>query len=173
MEFLAVEHITKTFDGVTALHDVSFDINVGEIHGLVGENGCGKSTLMKIVAGVLAADRGVLRINGQHIEKYSAIEAMKQGIGIIYQDLSLFPNLTVLENIYISQMLNDTRSLVFAATYKTKVNAIIGQLGIRLDLDAYVDDLPIAKQQLVAIARALINDSRLIVLDEPTTALTR
>ncbi len=173
MEFLAVEHVTKTFDGVTALNDVSFDINVGEIHGLVGENGCGKSTLMKIVAGVLDFDRGILRVNGRQIEKYSAIEAVKQGIGIIYQDLSLFPNLTVLENIYVSQMVNNTRSLVFSATYRAKVDAIIAQLGITIDLDAYVDDLPIAKQQLVAIARALINDSRLIILDEPTTALTR
>ncbi len=173
MEFLAVEHITKTFDGVTALHDVSFDIGVGEIHGLVGENGCGKSTLMKIAAGVLDFDRGTLRINGRQMEKYSAIEAMKQGIGIIYQDLSLFPNLTVLENIYISQMVNDNKSLVFSAAYKDKVNAIVQQLGISIDLEADVDDLPIAKQQLVAIARALVNDSRLIILDEPTTALTR
>ncbi|TKI05352.1 sugar ABC transporter ATP-binding protein [Martelella alba] len=173
MEFLAVEHVTKTFDGVTALNDVGFDIRVGEIHGLVGENGCGKSTLMKIIAGVLNFDRGMLRINGRQIAKYSAIEAVKQGIGIIYQDLSLFPNLTVLENIYISQMVNDNKTLVFSSAYKEKVDAIIQQLGIRLELDADVDDLPIAKQQLVAIARALINESRLIILDEPTTALTR
>lgn len=173
MEFLAVKHVTKTFDGVTALNDVSFDINVGEIHGLVGENGCGKSTLMKIVAGVLDFDRGTLLINGRQIDKYSAIEAVKQGIGIIYQDLSLFPNLTVFENIYISQMVNDNKSLIFSSAYKDKVNAIIQQLGINIDLEADVDDLPIAKQQLVAIARALINDSRLIILDEPTTALTR
>lgn len=173
MEFLAVEHITKTFAGVTALNDVSFDINVGEIHGLVGENGCGKSTLMKIVAGVLDYDRGLLRINGRTIEKYSAIEAVKQGIGIIYQDLSLFPNLTVMENIYISQMINDQKPWVFSGAYQEQVKAIIGQLGVSLDLDALVEDLPIAKQQLVAIARALINDSRLIILDEPTTALTR
>ncbi|TCL04334.1 sugar ABC transporter ATP-binding protein [Sodalis ligni] len=173
MQFLAAEHITKTFDGVTALNDVSFDINVGEIHGLVGENGCGKSTLMKIIAGVLDFHRGTLRINGRQMDKYSAIEAVKQGIGIIYQDLSLFPNLTVLENIYISQMVNDNQSLVFSSAYKDKVGTIIQQLGISLDLEADVDDLPIAKQQLVAIARALINDSRLIILDEPTTALTR
>ena len=173
MEFLAVEHVTKTFDGVTALNDVSFDIQVGEIHGLVGENGCVTPTLMKNVAGVLDFDRGTLRINGRQIEKYSAIEAVKQGIGIIYQDLSLFPNLTVLENIFISQMVNDNKTLVFSNAYKDKVDTIIRQLGVSLDLSAYVDDLPIAKQQLVAIARALINDSRLIILDEPTTALTR
>ena len=173
MQFLSIEHVSKTFDGVVALNDVSFDINQGEVHGLVGENGCGKSTLMKIIAGVLEYDRGILTIRGQQIEKYNAIEAAQHGIGIIYQDLSLFPNLTVLENIYISQMLNDQKPLVFSGRFKHKVQQIIQQLGITLDLEAMVEELPIAKQQLVAIARALINDSRLIILDEPTTALTR
>ncbi|WP_130833774.1 sugar ABC transporter ATP-binding protein [[Erwinia] mediterraneensis] len=173
MQFLAVENVTKKFGGVTALNNVSFDIHQGEVHGLVGENGCGKSTLMKIIAGVLPRDRGTLTIKNQPITRYNAIEAGKQGIGIIYQDLSLFPNLTVLENIYISQMLNEKKPLVRASAYRDKVIAILDQLGIRLDLNATVDELPIAKQQLVAIARALVNESKLIILDEPTTALTR
>lgn len=173
MQFLAVDKVTKKFGGVTALNNVSFDINEGEVHGLVGENGCGKSTLMKIIAGVLERDRGTLAIKNQPMQRYNAIEAVKQGIGIIYQDLSLFPNLTVLENIYISQMLNDKKPLVRASAYRDNVQRIIDQLGIRLDLSATVDALPIAKQQLVAIARALVNESRLIILDEPTTALTR
>lgn len=173
MQFLAVDKVTKKFGGVTALNDVSFDINEGEVHGLVGENGCGKSTLMKIIAGVLERDRGTLTIKNQPMQRYNAIEAVRQGIGIIYQDLSLFPNLTVLENIYISQMLNDKTPLVRASAYRDKVERILDQLGIRLDLNATVDELPIAKQQLVAIARALVNESKLIILDEPTTALTR
>ncbi|WP_312240362.1 sugar ABC transporter ATP-binding protein [Pantoea sp.] len=173
MQFLAVDKVTKKFGGVTALNNVSFDINEGEVHGLVGENGCGKSTLMKIIAGVLERDRGTLTIKNQPMQRYSAIEAVKQGIGIIYQDLSLFPNLTVLENIYISQMLNEKKPLVRASAYRDRVERIIDQLGIRLDLSATVDELPIAKQQLVAIARALVNESKLIILDEPTTALTR
>lgn len=173
MQFLAVENVTKKFGGVTALNNVSFDINQGEVHGLVGENGCGKSTLMKIIAGVLPRDRGELRIKNQPQNRYNAMEAVKNGIGIIYQDLSLFPNLTVMENIYISQMLNDKKPLVRASAYQQKVEHIIQQLGISLDLEATVDALPIAKQQLVAIARALINESKLIILDEPTTALTR
>lgn len=173
MQFLAVENVTKKFGGVTALNNVSFDINQGEVHGLVGENGCGKSTLMKIIAGVVARDRGTLTIKHQPVTRYNAIEAGKQGIGIIYQDLSLFPNLTVMENIYISQMLNEKKPLVRASAYRDNVIAILDQLGIRLDLNATVDELPIAKQQLVAIARALANESKLIILDEPTTALTR
>jgi len=173
MQFLSIEHVSKTFDGVIALNNVSFDINQGEVHGLVGENGCGKSTLMKIISGVLEYDSGILTINGKQIEKYNAIAAAQQGIGIIYQDLSLFPNLTVLENIYISQMLNDKKTFVFSGRFKNKVQQIVQQLGITLDLDVIVEELPIAKQQLVAIARALINNSKLIILDEPTTALTR
>ncbi len=173
MQFLSVANVTKKFGGVTALNDVSFDINEGEIHGLVGENGCGKSTLMKIIAGVEARDRGTLTVKNQPVQRFTAMDAVKQGIGIIYQDLSLFPNLTVLENIYISQMLNDRKALVRSRTYQENVEKIIAQLGIRLDLDATVDELPIAKQQLVAIARALVNESKLIILDEPTTALTR
>lgn len=173
MQFLSVANVTKKFGGVTALNDVSFDINEGEVHGLVGENGCGKSTLMKIIAGVEARDRGSMSIKNQPIHRFSAMDAVKQGIGIIYQDLSLFPNLTVLENIYISQMLNDRKALVRSAGYKDNVEKIIAQLGIKLDLDASVEELPIAKQQLVAIARALVNQSKLIILDEPTTALTR
>ncbi|MGK3127638.1 sugar ABC transporter ATP-binding protein [Pantoea sp. C8B4] len=173
MQFLSVANVTKKFGGVTALNDVSFDINEGEVHGLVGENGCGKSTLMKIIAGVESRDRGSLTIKNQPIQRFTAMDAVKQGIGIIYQDLSLFPNLSVLENIYISQMLNDRKALVRSSTYKDNVVKIIAQLGIHLDLDATVDELPIAKQQLVAIARALVNQSKLIILDEPTTALTR
>lgn len=173
MQFLAANNVSKRFGGVTALDNVSFDISAGEIHGLVGENGCGKSTLMKIIAGVLERDSGSLTINGQPVEKYSPMAAVAAGIGIIYQDLSLFPNLTVLENIYISQMLNDKKKLVREASYRTRVEEIIQQLGISLDLEAMVEELPIAKQQLVAIARALVNQSRLIILDEPTTALTR
>jgi simple sugar transport system ATP-binding protein len=122
---------------------------------------------------VLEYDSGILTINGKQIEKYNAIAAAQQGIGIIYQDLSLFPNLTVLENIYISQMLNDKKAFVFSGRFKNKAQQIVQQLGITLDLEATVEELPIAKQQLVAIARALINDSKLIILDEPTTALTR
>ena len=173
MQFLSVANVTKKFGGVTALNDVSFDINEGEVHGLVGENGCGKSTLMKIIAGVEQRDRGTLTIKNQAMHRFSAMDAVKLGIGIIYQDLSLFPNLTVLENIYISQMLNDRNALVRSNAYKENVEKIIAQLGIRLDLDVTVEELPIAKQQLVAIARALVNQSKLIILDEPTTALTR
>lgn len=173
MTFLTVENATKRFGGVTALNQVNFDINEGEVHGLVGENGCGKSTLMKIIAGVLSRDEGTLSIKGQPVSRYNAMEAVKQGIGIIYQDLSLFPNLSVLENIYLSQMLNERKALVRSSFYKVKVKQIILQLGIQLDLETTVDELPIAKQQLVAIARALVNESKLIILDEPTTALTR
>ncbi|NIY46279.1 sugar ABC transporter ATP-binding protein [Cedecea colo] len=173
MQFLSIENVTKTFDGVVALKNVSFDIDQGEIHGLVGENGCGKSTLMKIIAGVLDYDTGTLKINGTTIGKYNSIEATKYGIGIIYQDLSLFHNLTVMENIYISQMLSNKKPLVFAKHFKSQVQEIISKLGVSLDPNAIIEELPIAKQQLVAIARALINKSKLIILDEPTTALTR
>ena len=173
MDFLEVKHINKSFGGVNALKDVSINVIKGHILGLVGQNGCGKSTLMNIVAGVLNFDSGEIVINGKSYKDYDINKAQSSGIGIIYQDLSLFPNFTVLENIYISMMLQDKHRFIKSSDYRKEVEKILKTLGISFDLDALVEDLPIAKQQLVAIARALINKSRLIILDEPTTALTR
>ena len=169
---LKAEKITKRYGGVVALDQVDFDMVTGEIHGLVGVNGCGKSTLMKIIAGAEHQTAGKIYIDDVERAPYSPAEAMQYGIGIIYQDLSLFPNLSVYENIYLSKVIASGKKTISPKEFKAGIEEIVKSLGIELDLTANLGELPIAKQQLVAIIRALFNKSRLIILDEPTTALT-
>lgn len=169
---LRAEKITKRYGGVTALDKVDFDMVQGEIHGLVGVNGCGKSTLMKIIAGAEQPTSGKIYIDDQECPPYTPAEAMQHGIGIIYQDLSLFPNLSVFENIYLSRVIASGNKTISPSGFRQGIEEIVKSLGITLDLNADLGELPIARQQLVAIIRALFNKSRLIILDEPTTALT-
>ena len=104
MDFIKIEHASKRFGGVLALDDVSFSVKKGEIHGLVGENGSGKSTLIKILAGVLKADAGQIAIEGKMMDSYDPLVGARHGISVIYQDISLFPNLSVLENVCLSSI---------------------------------------------------------------------
>lgn len=170
--FILAKNITKKYGGVTALNDVTFDVIKGEVHGLVGVNGCGKSTLMKIIAGAEHQTSGDIYIDDIKRPPYDPAQAMQYGIGIIYQDLSLFPNMSVYENIYLSKVLASKKTTISPKSYEPGIRSLIEHLGIELDLHAELGELPIAKQQLVAIIRALFNKSRLIILDEPTTALT-
>lgn len=167
-----LESISKSFAGVRALADVSLSIGRGEIHCLAGENGSGKSTLIKILAGALAPDRGEVVIGGKPYRRLHPIDAIREGIQIIYQDFSLFPNLTVAENIALNRQLAEGRRLVSWREVREIAQAAVDKLGVKLELDARVESLPVADKQLVAIARALLHDARLIVMDEPTTALT-
>ncbi|MDY6323287.1 MAG: sugar ABC transporter ATP-binding protein [Succinivibrio sp.] len=170
--FIQAQQITKQYGGVTALDHVDFDVEKGEIHGLVGVNGCGKSTLMKIIAGAEQPTSGKILIDGVQKPPYDPAQAMHYGIGIIYQDLSLFPNFSVFENICMTKILSSGQKIIRSGKYRAGVLEVLEEMGIELDLDAELGDLPIARQQLVAITRALFNRSRLVILDEPTTALT-
>ncbi|HVT47357.1 MAG TPA: sugar ABC transporter ATP-binding protein [Vicinamibacterales bacterium] len=170
--FLSLTAIGKSFGGVRALDDVSLDVSAGEIHCLAGENGSGKSTLIKVIAGVHRPDRGSIAIAGQPVASLTPISAVRQGVQVIYQDLSLFPNLTVAENLAINSLVEHRRTLVRWRDVRRTAEHALERLRVSIDLDRLVGDLPIAEKQLVAIARALLQDARLIVLDEPTTALT-
>lgn len=173
MDFITIQHASKRFSGVQALKDVTFKVKQGEIHGLVGENGSGKSTLIKILAGVLPADGGEITIEGKKITSYGPLTGIRHGISVIYQDISLFPNLTVMENILLGRVLEQNRKIFSRKQFEQRVVNILDELGVDIDHHELVGELPIAQQQLVAIARALNNDSKLLILDEPTTALTR
>lgn len=173
MDFITIEHANKTFGGVKALKDVSFSVKKGEIHGLVGENGSGKSTLIKILAGSLAADSGRITIDGKEVKAYGPLSGIQQGISVIYQDLSLFPNLNVLENVCLCNQIKQKRGKFSVKQYIPQVSKLLEDLDADIDLYDLVGELPIAKQQLVAIARALNNNPKLLIFDEPTTALTR
>ncbi len=170
--FLSLRSIGKSFGGVRALDEVSLDVAAGEIHCLAGENGSGKSTLIKIIAGVHRPDRGSIAIAGQSLASLTPFDAVRWGVQIIYQDLSLFPNLTVAENLAINSLLEHRRALVRWHDVRRTAERALERLQVSIDLDRLVGDLPIAEKQIVAIARALLQDAKLIVLDEPTTALT-
>lgn len=173
MAFLELRGIRKSFDGVHALKGVDFDVQAGEVHGLVGENGSGKSTLMKVIAGVYTPDGGKIFMDGGEVADNSPFLSSTNGISVIYQDLSLFPNLTVVENIYMGKVVSDPDRIVRPGKYVQPAIDTLSELGVAIDPYDLVEVLPIAKQQVIAIARALTNKTRLLILDEPTTALTR
>ncbi|MDK2896561.1 MAG: simple sugar transport system ATP-binding protein [Candidatus Atribacteria bacterium] len=172
-ELIRVEHVSKYFAGVKALDDVSFSINRGEIRGLVGENGSGKSTMIKIIAGVYEPDRGDIYINGKHYKRLTPIASIQEGIQVIYQDFSLFPNLTVAENIGINRVISKGGRVVNWKEVYESAKEGLSRVGTDISLDAITGKLPAADRQIIAIARALLEDARLIIMDEPTTALTQ
>jgi simple sugar transport system ATP-binding protein len=169
---IELRHIGKSFAAVRALEDVSLSIGRGEIHCLAGENGSGKSTLIKVISGVWQPDQGELLIDGRKMEGMTPRAAIAHGVQVIYQDFSLFGNLSVAENLALSTELQEGRKLVSWRRVRRIAEEAIRKLGVELDLDALVETLPTAGKQLVAIARALMSDPRLLIMDEPTTALT-
>lgn len=172
-EFLSLHGVHKSFVGVYALKSVDFSIRGGEIHCLVGENGSGKSTLIKIISGVLPPDRGEIRVEGRRLEHLGSGASIGHGIHVIYQDLSLFPNLTVAENIAISELEAEGRAFIRWAEVRRIARAAMDRIAVSIDLDERVGDLPIGVQQLVAICRALTSELKLLILDEPTASLTK
>jgi inositol transport system ATP-binding protein len=169
---LAVEGVTKHFAGVTALNDVSLDVRRGEILGLLGENGAGKSTLLKILSGVQPPSSGRILFDGAEFKPASPEESKRAGIVTIYHELSLVPTLTVAENIFIGRAPTGPLGLVSWKKMVEDSRQIIGRVGLTIDPRTPVSVLSVAEQQLVEIARALSLESRLIIMDEPTSALT-
>lgn len=170
--FVSARGISKSFGGVPALSDVSIDLIPGEVHCLAGENGCGKSTLIKIISGAERPDSGEIVIDGVSHNHIDASAAIRSGIQVIYQDFSLFPNLTVAENIVLTAEVADRKRLYSPSSVRPKAEEILRELELDLDLDAEVSELSVADKQLTAICRALVNDAKAIIMDEPTTALT-
>jgi len=171
---LELQNITRRYPGVVALDDVSFSLNGGEVHCLVGENGAGKSTLVKILSGALAADEGILSIDGRQIEVHSPADAQALGIGIIHQDFKLVPELSVAQNILLGHEPLKRRSLfIDYGQMHEKARGTLRQLGEEIDTTAKVGHLGIAGQQIVEIARALSRNVRILAMDEPTASLTK
>lgn len=170
---LKVTNIKKSFAGVRALKEVSLEIRKGEIHCLAGENGCGKSTLIKIISGVLEKDSGEIEIDGVKYNKITPVEAIMSGVQVIYQDFSIFPNLTVMENLVLNNELANKRKFVNWRKCRELAKKAIAQIGYSVDLNEKVENLATADKQLIAICRALMNNAKLIIMDEPTTSLTK
>lgn len=167
-------NISKVFGGVRALDGVDFTVGAGEVHCLAGENGCGKSTLIKIVTGVYQPEPGAeMELFGERLAAITPGAARKAGIAVIWQDLALFPEMTVAENIAFETMLGNLPRRVRHGALRAAAEAALARLDVTLDLEARLGTLPIAQRQIVAIARALVGDARLIFMDEPTASLTQ
>ena len=170
--FLELRGISKSFGGVCALSDINIDISAGEVHCLVGENGSGKSTLIKIISGVQPPEMGgKIIIDGEELSHLTPAESIRRGIQVIYQDLSLFPNMSVAENIAVERHYG--LHLLNWKKVREIAKKAMDQVGVSFDPDLPVSELSIAQRQLVAICRAIANDAKLVIMDEPTASLTR
>ena len=169
---LAVEGLSKSFPGVRALHDVRFDVYAGEVHALLGENGAGKSTLIKIVSGVYRPDAGTIRVDGREVHFAGPQEAQAAGIATVFQELLLFPDLTVAENIFLGHAPRSAWGGIDWAAMRVRAAEILASLDIHeLDVTAPVSTLSVANRQRVEIAKALSLNARVLIMDEPTAAL--
>ena len=165
--------IKKYFGGVKALDGVNLSIRKGEVHCLAGENGCGKSTIINVISGFYTPDGGVLEIDGETFDYMTPQIAINSGIQVIYQDLSLFPNLTVQENLALNMEVASGRSIVNKSRMRQTAQSALAKINLDVDLDELVENLTFGMRQMIAISRALLNDARLIIMDEPATGLTK
>jgi inositol transport system ATP-binding protein len=169
---LQVEGVRKEFPGVVALDDVSFRLKPGTVHALMGENGAGKSTLMKIIAGIYQPDSGSFHLRGHDIRLASPLDALENGIAMIHQELNLMPFMTVAENIWIRREPKTAIGFVDHAELHRKTASLFDKLNIKIDPEIEVRDLSVANRQMVEIAKAVSYESDVLIMDEPTSALT-
>jgi rhamnose transport system ATP-binding protein len=172
MAGLEFKDVRKSFGAVRALTGVTFSVREGEAHALVGENGAGKSTLLKILAGIVRPDGGELRWRDAPLMLASPREALERGIGMVYQEMLCFPNLSVSANIFAGRELTGSGGRLRDAEMESRTIALLDELHLRVSPRAAAESLPAAHRQLLQVARALAFDCRILVLDEPTTALT-
>lgn len=166
-----LEHVSKSFPGVLALDDVDFNLKSGEVLALLGENGAGKSTLVKILSGVYTKDSGTLKIYGQVVDNMNTKKAQELGISIIHQELNLCAHLTVAQNIFLGREITGY-GMLSARKMNAEAKKILTSLNIDIDPEMIVGDMPVSKQQMVEIAKALSTNSKILIMDEPTSALT-
>jgi inositol transport system ATP-binding protein len=169
---MEVDRVRKEFPGVLALDDVSFKLKRGTVHALMGENGAGKSTLMKIIAGIYQPDAGEIRLNGKQIQLNSPLDALENGVAMIHQELNLMNFMTVAENIWIRREPRNRFGFVDHGEMRRMTEALFKRLNIAIDPEVEVRDLSVANRQMVEIAKAVSYDSDILIMDEPTSALT-
>ena len=171
---LRLKGVSKAFGGLQALDNVDFEVLAGEVHCLAGENGCGKSTIIKVITGVYQPEQADhMELFGEKLNSISPTQARAKGVSVIWQDLALFPHLSVQENIAFDDMVGLSPRPLRTAKMHDRAMSVLERLGVTLDMGVALEDLPIAQRQIVAIARALMNDAKLIFMDEPTASLTK
>ncbi|MDL2236404.1 sugar ABC transporter ATP-binding protein [Christensenellaceae bacterium OttesenSCG-928-K19] len=169
---LEIKDVSKFFPGVRALDHVDFDLRPGEVHALVGENGAGKSTLIKIVSGLYTPTEGKMFFGGKECSFESPHEAIMQGVSVIYQELNLVPHMSIAENIYFSHLPMNKMGIVNKKKVFDDTRELLDYMGLKENPRTKVNALPVARQQLVEIAKAVSMDSKIIIMDEPTSALS-
>ncbi len=170
---LQLSHISKAFPGVKALNDVQFEMLPGEVHALLGENGAGKSTMIKIISGVYRPDSGEIQFEGKSIHFNNPREAQALGIATIYQELSLYPELTVAENIFMGHAPRNRFGMIDWGTMRREAQQILESLNIHdMDVNRKIGTMTVGNRQRVEIAKALSQNARILIMDEPTAALT-
>ena len=169
---LEMTGLTKRFPGVLALENVSLALEPGKVHALMGENGAGKSTLIKILAGVYRPDEGSIRIGGVETRMNSPRDALASGIKVVFQEIALIPEFTVAENVFLGEHPVGPLGAIRWGVIDRDAAALFDRIGFAVDPGARVRDLPVSKQQMVEIARAMAHDARIVVMDEPTSSLT-
>lgn len=170
-QLLQMKNITKTFPGVKALDNVTFDLQAGEVHALLGENGAGKSTLIKVLGGIYHADGGEILIDGKQVEINSVPDAERNGVAIIHQELVLVPYMSVAENIFLGREIGKGATVDLAAEER-EAQKVLDDLGMDIKAGTLVKDLPIAQQQMVEITKAVSANARILVMDEPTSSIS-
>jgi ribose transport system ATP-binding protein len=169
---LQVKQMNKAFPGVKALDDVSLILKKGEVHALCGENGAGKSTLIKILAGVYPKDSGEILFDGQPIQIHTALDSLRLGIKVVFQELALIPHLSVAENVFLESFPLKKNKTIDWKILNRKTHELVQNVGLDLDPTRKVSKLTVSQQQMVEIARALSHEARVVIMDEPTSALT-
>ena len=168
---LEVRNITKTYPGVVALDDVSFDVKKGEILALIGENGAGKSTVIKSIAGAIEFDSGSIVIDGKEYQKLTPAIAKEAGIGVVYQELNLVPSLSIMENIFLGEKLGNRKYGPDFAEMKRRSEEVMSSLGVSLPVDTQVQMLSTAQMQIVEIAKAVVKNCKVLIMDEPSASI--
>ncbi len=167
-----MKNISKSFPGVKALEDVSFDVRKGEVHAIVGENGAGKSTMIKILMGVHQRSAGEILIEGKSVDLKSPLKAEKNGLGAVYQDINLAKDLTVAENFYMGQLPKTKLGFVDYKTMHRETNKILESINVHVNPQSVISELSVAQQEMVVIGKVLHLKAKLVIFDEPTALLT-
>jgi ribose transport system ATP-binding protein len=169
---LVAENITKRFSGVTALENVSMELHGGKVNAILGENGAGKSTLMKILSGVYPDYEGRILLKGKQVNFNNPREAQHAGIGIIHQELNLVPHLTITENIFLGREITNSWGMLNSEAMRDRTQQLLNRLKLPVSPDTLIADLKVGQQQVVEIAKALLTDCEVIIMDEPTSAIS-
>ena len=170
-KILEVKNVTKTYPGVVALDNVSFDVEEGEILALIGENGAGKSTVIKTISGAIQADSGEIIIDGQRFTKLNPTQAKEAGIGVVYQELNLVPSLSIMENIFLGDRVGSGKLGPNFREMRKRSEEIMADLGVKIDVSTQVQMLSTAQMQIVEIAKAVVKNCKVLIMDEPSASI--